>query len=231
MWSHRTSQKDVAPPPSGKAPPQMVSKEQYDDLAKKYQELLLASKNTTNPIEVIDVKKEQQIAPQVGARTNIDPSELVNHLDSALKDAAPSMGVVDALKEEPKKGPPMPTSLAVQQVNHTDDIDEQILQLREVATLIKVNKFENALIILKDLENSKEKQIVVRAKLMLGDLLFRESQFDLAMQAYEDIIKNHAYSGLVVKALGKLVACAEKLKQPEKQAKYYSLLHDFFEAA
>ena len=95
---------------------------------------------------------------------------------------------------------------------------------------MKVNKFDNALAILKDLETSKEKQIVVRAKLALGDLLFKQGEFDLAMQAYEDIIKNYAFSGLVVKALGKLIACSEKLKQPEKQAKYYSLLHDFFDA-
>jgi TolA-binding protein len=222
----------------------MVAKEQYDEMAKKYQDLLAISKNQIatselkeTPKEVIkeqrevkpELKNEKQIAPITGSATNLDPSELVNHLDKALTDAPPTMGV-DALKEEPKKGPPVPNSMAVQQVNHSDDVDEQIVQLREAATLVKVNKFDNALAILKDLESSKEKQIVVRAKLMLGDLLFQQGEFDLAMQAYEDIVKNYAFSGLVVKALGKLVACTEKLKQPEKQAKYYSLLHDFFEA-
>lgn len=240
LWSHRTSDSKPVETP-------MVSKEQYDELAKKYQDLLNASKNQitgseqkekevikdapkeiAKPIEK-EAKVEKQMAPATAAATNLDPSELVNHLDKALSDAPPTMGV-DALKEEPKKGPPVPNSMAVQQVNHTDDVDEQIVQLREAATLVKVNKFDNALAILKDLESSKEKQIVVRAKLMLGDLLFQQGEFDLAMQAYEDIIKNYAFSGLVVKALGKLVACSEKLKQPEKQAKYYSLLHDFFEA-
>lgn len=221
-----------------KVAPQMVSKEQYDELAKKYQDLINSSKNQiisseakTNieTAQTTPTEAKEQLKPAAAVATNLDPSELVNHLDKALSDVSPTIGV-DALKEDTKKGPPVPSSMAIQQINHTDDIDEQIIQLREAATLVKVNKFENALAILKDLETSKEKQIMVRAKLMLGDLLFQQGEFDLAMQAYEDIIKNHAFSGLVVKALGKLVACSEKLKQPEKQAKYYSLLHDFFEA-
>lgn len=228
LWSRRGND-------AVKAEPQMVSKEQYDELAKKYQDLVNASKNqvaavtaTTTPEQLKELPKDQ-LQPSSATTTSIDPSELVNHLDKAITDGTPTIGV-DALKEESKKGPPVPNSLAVQQVNHTDDIDEQIIQLREATTLVKVNKFDSALAILKDLETSKEKQIVVRAKLMLGDLLFQQGEFDLAMQSYEDIIKQHAFSGLVIKALGKLVACSEKLKQPEKQAKYYSLLHDFFEA-
>jgi TolA-binding protein len=223
LWSHRTNKKIDS---------QMVSKEQYDELAKKYQDLLTTSKehiSVPQVTETKDIKEAGQVKPENTLTTNIDPSELVNHLDKALNDASPTIGV-DALQEVAKKGPPVPNSMGVQQVNHTDDIDEQMIQLKEASTLVKVNKFENALAVLKDLETSKEKQIVVRAKLMLGDLLFQQGEFDLAMQAYEDIIKNYAFSGLVIKALGKLVVCSEKLKQPDKQAKYYSLLHDFFEA-
>jgi TolA-binding protein len=230
LWSRRTVDQVEK-----KSESQVVSKEQYDELAKKYQDLLGTSKNQMTaasapaPAPAPEKTEVTQLKPENTVATSIDPSELVNHLDKALSDAPATMGV-DALKEETKKGPPLPNSISVQQVNHTDDIDEQIIQLREAATLVKVNKFENALALIKDLETSKEKQIVVRAKLMLGDLLFQQGEFDLAMQAYEDIIKNYAFSGLVVKALGKLVACSEKLKQPEKQARYYSLLHDFFEA-
>ena len=115
-------------------------------------------------------------------------------------------------------------------LNNTDEIDDQISKLRSAQELIRVNKFEAALIILKELEGSKEKQIVVRSKLMLGDLLFNQGEYDLASQVYEEIIGKYAFSGFIIKALGKLVVCSEKLKQPEKQAKYYSLLHDFFEA-
>lgn len=221
----------------------MVPKEQYDELARKYQELLNQSKQlakTEVPPPAVTAapeaakKMDAQAKPEVGATTSIDPSELVSHIDKAIPDAAAAADSVDALKPEAaaskSTGPAVPTSMGVEHVNNTDDVDEQITRLREVGDLVRVNKFDNALTILKDLENSKEKQIVVRAKIMLGDLLFNQGEYDLASQVYEEIIKKYAFSGYVLKALGKLVACSEKLKQPEKQAKYYSLLHDFFEA-
>lgn len=237
LLSHRGETVDSYQQGSGSSSA-MVPREQYDELARKYQELLNLSKNQIAKNEVpasnanATVDANAQTKPSVGAPTNLDPSELVNSIDRAIPDNA-SPDSVDALKPEGQafeKGPALPGSMGVQQVNNTDDIDDQILRLREVSDLIKVNKFENALTILKELENSSEKQIVVRAKMMLGDLLFNQGEFDLASQVYEEVIKKYAFSGHVLKALGKLVACSEKLKQPEKQAKYYSLLHDFFEA-
>lgn len=225
--------------------PTTVPKEQYDELVRKYQELLNQSKNQdsnkSNSVASAETKSEssnkgeQQVKPQISQATTIDPSELVNHLDQSVPDAKSSPDAVDALSVEAKKvekkvGPPLPNSMAVEHVNNSDDIDDQIVRLREAQDLIKVNKFEQSLAILKELEGSKEKQIVVRAKVMLGDLLFNQGEYDLAMQVYEEIIKKYSFSGYVLKSLGRLVACSEKLKQTEKQAKYYSLLHDFFEA-
>ena len=218
-----------------------VSKAQYDELARKYQELLNLSKNqvaqnspTTLVTQEHNSNSTEQVKPQVGASSVIDPSELVNRIDATIVDTV-NIDSVDALNSEAKsnlnKGPPMPNSVGVQDVNNTDDTDDQIVKLREAQDLVKTNNFEKALTILKELENSKEKQIVVRSKIMLGDLLFNQGEFDLASQVYEEIVKKHAFSGFVLKALGKLVSCSEKLKQPEKQAKYYSLLHDFFEAS
>jgi TolA-binding protein len=248
LLSHRGQTVDSVQQGQSTAPMAMVPKEQYDELARKYQELINLSKNqlakTEAPAVVApesapvvaphNIDSNVQTKPEVGASTAIDPSELVNRIDKAIPDTA-ALDSVDALKSETRqgaeKGPPVPTSMGVQHVNNTDDIDEQITRLREVQELVKVNKFDNALTLLKELENSKEKQIVVRAKMMLGDLLFNQGEFDLASQVYEEVIKKYAFSGHVLKALGKLVACSEKLKQPEKQAKYYSLLHDFFEAS
>ncbi len=242
LWSRRTQVNSVQQS-EGSAPVTMVPKEQYDELARKYQELLNQSKQQISKTEaqapvaatsIEEKKSEVQAKPEVGTTTSIDPSDLVNRIDKAIPDTA-SADTVDALRPEAKTekatGPAVPTSMGVEHVNATDDIDEQIIRLREAQDLVRVNKFENALTILKDLENSKERQIVVRAKIMLGDLLFNQGEYDLASQVYEEIIKKYAFSGYVLKALGKLVACNEKLKQPEKQAKYYSLLHDFFEAS
>ena len=221
-----------------------VPREQYDEVVRKYQELLAETKNmkksTAQPVEEVKVAEEtnSQLKPEA-PQTNIDPSELVNHIDQAVPDQKSPTEGVDVIGSQPapkvvdnaKANPPVPESMGVQHVNNTDDIDDQITRLREAENLIKVNKFENALTILKELEGSKEKQIAVRAKIMLGDLLFGQGEYDLAMQVYEEVVKKYAFSGYVLKALGKLVACSEKLKLPEKQAKYYSLLHDFFEAS
>ncbi len=249
MWLHRGQTVDSVQGGESTATKNtaMVPKEQYDELVRKYQDLLNSSKQKSSA-EVSqramtadltsdvkgDVKKEDtQTKPELGMSSAIDPSELVNHIDKAIPDSAIAESV-DSLSSdkagEKSLGPIVPTSLGVQQVNATDDIDDQISKLREVQELIKVNKFENALTLLKELENSKEKQIVVRAKIMLGDLLFTQGEFDLASQVYEEVVKKYAFSGYVLKALGRLVSCSEKLKQPDKQAKYYSLLHDFFEA-
>ncbi len=244
LWLHRGQSVDSVQRGETASPNAQVSqvpKEQYDELARKYQELLNLSKTqpqaqapvSTGPVTPV-ADPNAQAKPEVGASTALDPSELVNRIDSAIPDTA-KIDSVDALNSEVKtsgyKGPPEPTSMGVQHVNNTDDIDDQISRLREVQELVKVNKFENALMVLKELENSKEKQIVVRAKMMLGDLLFNQGEYDLASQVYEEVITKYAFSGSVLKALGKLAACSEKLKQPEKQAKYYSLLHDFFEAS
>jgi TolA-binding protein len=240
LWSHRQSASGTSNDiKEENQEAKFVSKEQYDELARKYQELLNTTKEKVdnkvvkaeaNPVAAEPTKDGMR--PEVATTTTLDPGDIVNKIDQAVPDAKPE-GVElnsDAKPSIAKQGPPIPETMGVQHVNLTDDVDDQIVKLREATDLIKVNKFENALVILKELENSKEKQVVVRAKIMLGDLLFSEGEYDLAMQVYEEVIKKYAFSGYVLKALGKLVACSEKLKQPEKQAKYYSLLHDFFEA-
>ena len=50
------------------------------------------------------------------------------------------------------------------------------------------------------------------------------------MQIFEEIIEKDAFSGTVIKALGRLIVCSEKLKLEKKKERYYSLLHDFFES-
>lgn len=233
LWSRRDNTTDV----NKSDAPRMVPKEQYDELARKYQELLETSKAKMPIAPAVETAKttteEVQVQPKTAEVTNLDPGELVNKIDQAIPDQ--HADGVDALgaetnKEVAKAGPKIPETMGIEHVNNTDDIDEQIVKLREVEDLVKVNKFENALLILRELENSKEKQIVVRSKMMLGDLLFSQGEYDLALQVYEEVIKKYAFSGYVIKALGKLVACSEKLKQPDKQAKYYSLLHDIFES-
>lgn len=235
LWLHRDQTVDSALSDGAQSRSGTVLKDQYDELARKYNDLLSQSKNlkaaeaASAPIVVAN--HNDQARPSLAEETHLDPSELVNRIDSAIPDIANFDGADVGSVKSQTPGPAVPASMGVKTVNNTDEIDDQISRLREVQELVKVNKFEQALMILKELEASSEKQIVVRAKMMLGDLLFNQGEYDLSSQVYEEIINKYAFSGFVIKALGKLVVCSEKLKQPEKQAKYYSLLHDFFEAS
>ena len=40
----------------------------------------------------------------------------------------------------------------------------------------------------------------------------------------------YAFSGVIIKTLGRLITCAEKLKLSKKKDVYFSILHDFFDA-
>ena len=111
----------------------------------------------------------------------------------------------------------------------SDSIESEINKLREAEGYIAQNKFNDGLNLLKEVENSTSRQVRVRAKFLLGEILFKQKEFDLAMQVFEEIISKDAFSGMVLKSLGRLIICAEKLKQEKKQQQYYSILHDFFE--
>ncbi|MGZ3789895.1 MAG: hypothetical protein ACXVLQ_15255, partial [Bacteriovorax sp.] len=101
LWLHRGQTVDSVQQGESNAKVTMVPKEQYDELARKYQELLNQSKQLAK-IEVPSApeapkKEEAQTKPEVGGATSIDPSELVNHIDKAIPDAA-TVDAVDALK-------------------------------------------------------------------------------------------------------------------------------------
>ena len=59
---------------------------------------------------------------------------------------------------------------------------------------------------------------------------FYAGRVRLAMQLFRRDSTNYAFSGVVYKALGRLIACSEKLKLAQKKDKHFSYLHDFFEA-
>jgi len=92
---------------------------------------------------------------------------------------------------------------------------------------IAVGNFDQATNYLKQLENSGNRQVQVRAKFLLGEMYFTQKEYDLALQIFEDIIKNYSFSGVVIKALNKLEACSKNLNLPKKQERYHSM-HNFF---
>ncbi|WP_417335588.1 tetratricopeptide repeat protein [Halobacteriovorax marinus] len=198
---------------------QSVPKEQYEQLQRKYNELLAKSKSTPVPVE--------QQAPQLSSE------EIVNQLSQA-KESSDLVETVDVFSGEPiaKKVNSIDSRATVAPVVvPPSEIEAQIISLERARALSSQNKFDQSLTILKELEKSNVRQIKVRAKFEIGELLFIQGEFDLAMQVFEEIIHREAFSGVVLKVLGRLIVCSEKLKLSKKKQKYYSILHDFFEQA
>ncbi len=199
------------------APSETVSRVQYDQLLKKYEML---------------AKEKQLAAPKKApakAFAGQNPSDIVNALNSAK--AQPELvETVDVFGKKGIADSMQAPSIAATNISDSQ-VENQILKLNKASALIEQNKLDAGLSLLKELENSPVRQIRVRAKFYLGELLFIQGEFDLAMQVYEEIIQRDAFSGIVIKVLGRLIVCSEKLKLKKKQQKYYSILHDFFESA
>lgn len=198
-----------------------VSKAQYDELLKKYERLQKGSRieNTKDP------KAMNQMLNQMESSNQEQLLADLNNVSDKSPDLAETVDVFAKTQEAGNTAVMTagPSALDPQMV------EGQIEQIRKASTLIRENKLDAGLRIVKTLESSPIRQISVRAKYLLGEILFRQGEFDLAMQMYEEILKKHAFSGVVIKSLGRLIVCAEKLKIDAKKEKYYSILHDFFE--
>ena len=109
-------------------------------------------------------------------------------------------------------------------------LSDQMGKLDHIRQLMDQKRFEDAFLNAKKLESSSNKQIKARAAFLKGEILFQQNEYDLAMQLLEEMIEKYAFSGMVLIALRRLVVCAEKLKLENKKKRYYSILHDFFEA-
>ena len=216
MFSHRALLGEDAK--KGSAPKNMVPREQYDALLKKYEAL---------------VNDKQIAAAKTNKKVDLNRPEILDALSNAQEPAlAETVNVFDetAMAKMPvAKG----VSKIAPQIDvelNPDAIEKEIGLIREAQEFVVQNKFNNAMENLKALEKSPVKQIRVNAKFLVGEILFKQQEYDLALQVFEEIITQNAFSGVVIKSLGRLIVCAEKLKLAEKQQRYHSLLHDFFEA-
>ncbi len=213
------------------APPQAmatVPKSQYDELLKRYEFAMNQQKMDrarTGPVT------GQPLASPETSPSSEDPTDLINELsrnnDPAAAETIDVYGQVTAgTSVGLTRSKPI---IAIKDVSGIQ-IEREVKILKLANEFVDMNKFDAALTRVKELENSPIEQIQVRAKFLLGEILFRQGEFDLAMQMYEEIVNEHAFSGIILKTLGRLIVCSEKLKVKSKQEKYYSILHDFFQS-
>ncbi len=204
-----------------KSPPLTVSKEQYDQLLKKYEVLL---------------KQGQKSSTTAGIKTN-DLDQIAKDLEGSNLKLSPRGKIelaetVDVFGQKTMVKKQIPSSAMGTSV---DDKMRQLIsteaqQIIKARGLVYQNQHDAAMNLLVNLENSSSRQVQVRAKYLIGEVLFNQGSYDQAMQVFEGIIENYAFSGVVFHALTKLVACTHKLKLTEKYQRYYSMLHDIFQS-
>lgn len=199
-----------------------VPKSQFDALNKKYEALL-----KERQMENVQEGDANQMMNQMEA--NQDPSDVVDKI-SKVKPSNDLAETVDVFQQTNNVST---AALPVKPMS-TGEIDgalieDHITKVRKAEKLVAQNKYDASINLIKELEKSPVRQVVVRAKFLMGEILFGQGEYDLALQVYEEILENHAFSGLVIKTLGRLIVCSDKLKLAGKQEKYYSILHDFFE--
>jgi len=202
-----------------------VPKVQYDQLMTKYEKLLKVVREKESDGEVVvDAEAESGVENKKyppSDKLSALKDDLVNSNGVALNDT------VDVFSDGSGANQKIAPAANLDSLT----VETQIVQLRKALKLVEQKKFNQAIGYLKDLENSSVLQIKVRAKYQVGEMLFFQQEYDLAMQVYEDIIANYAFSGVVLKTLGRLIECSNKLKLGKKQEQYYSVLMKFFEAS
>lgn len=193
-----------------------VSREDHLKLQKRFDEL--AERYSHLQAELASQSQGEMLS-ELG---KVPAPELAETVDVFAKQQSPVMPKAEAKSQ---------TAGLVMSSNDIDPdlVEEHISILRKSQVLISQNRFDEGLREIKKIENSPVRQIRVRAKFNLGEILFNQQEFDLALQIYEEIIKQEAFSGIVLKTLGRLIVCTENLKLTQKRDTYFSILNDFFE--
>jgi tetratricopeptide (TPR) repeat protein len=192
---------------------QYVSRDQYEALLRKYEAL----KN-----EKVEANMDSD------SYVNHNADELINQLDQSKN----QLQTVDAFQTKPKlqSRPNVIASTPVIVDKPVSYQEAQVLveKYQDAVNLTAKGSLDQALKIFQELERSGLDQVRVRSKFNIGEILYRQNEFDLAMQVYESLLQTHAFSGLVLQSLERLVDCAQKLGLEQKSLEYKSFLNDVF---
>lgn len=181
-----------------------VSREKYDELLLKYEKLS---------------KKYEELKERPAGSKN----SLIDELKSSPVNTSSKATDSETVDLFPDSPPPQTTPLKV-----PDDIASQLELFRRGVSLKSVNRGE-ATKIFQELEAKAIPVIKVRAKYEVGSMLLENSQFDLALQVFEEIITKYSHSGVVIDALKGATVAADKLSIVNKKEQYASMLGDVFE--
>lgn len=185
-----------------------VPRSQYDQLLVKYEELS---------------KKYEALKEN----PNEGKSSLVDEIQkSKSENFANTSGNVET---ETVNLFPQNTVTSSEPLSAPKDLEEELALYRKGISLKPTNPGE-ATKIFQQIESSSSPAVKARAKFQLGELMFAQKQYDLALQVFEEIINKQAQSGVVLDALRFAVICSDKLGIKNKRDQYSSMLNDVFEA-
>ncbi|MBF0298888.1 MAG: hypothetical protein HQK51_09225 [Oligoflexia bacterium] len=192
---------------------EVVSKAQYDELLVKHQRLL---RNAREKGVMLEEDKDNSSSESMSlSKEDNSISEKNNETDSLIEgvEATAAMATTS-------------TSTSTSPKNHLSDdtqLENEIAELTKALEMLANKRYSNAMKSLQTIENSKFKQIKVRAKFYVGEILLLQKEYDLAMQVYEDIANKYAFSSMTLRALDRVALCAKKLSLKDKYEKYASL--------
>lgn len=206
--------------------PNKVSKAQYEKLMTKYETLLKRHRESQwfgkKPGEY--GRKSEKIVNDLGRiRPKIELAETIDLFGKPVIDEKEKEEHLELVKIRE-----MPTFVGIE--GPTRSLQEEIENLIRARSYVERRKLNKAMDLLKKLDKSKDAQIRVRAKFYIGEVLFIQEEYDLAMQVFEEIISKHAFSAMTIRSLDRLVECSKKLELSKKERRYYSILKDIFKS-
>lgn len=190
----------------------VVPRSEYDKLMSKHIELSKKYQAVT----------KSSADPNSMNQTEISPNEIQKNTPSGLDANIDSVDVFAEVNKVQNNPAPAFSESSIQ------DTDQEVSLIKRAILLKNSSKPDQALKIFQALETSNTLQVKVRAKFYIGEILLEKKQYDLAMQSFESIVNNHAFSGMVIDSLRHLITCTDQLGIVDKKQKYLLMLRDVF---
>jgi len=155
---------------------QTVPKAQYDVLLSKYEKLLNEGRDAGGKEATVEAASTQgQNAEAVSPEVSKEKAELIE-----------TVNLFDEKNSAPKELDSRVKNDEFNSGAYQDGVVEnQILELRKATALVDQNKVDQAIAKLKTLEESVVPQVKVVSKFLIGELLFKQGEYDLSMQIFE----------------------------------------------
>lgn len=212
-----TAEKADLADPSANPPANTVSRGEYEDLLRRYEDLSHKYAQSKENEATFKVEKDKNaIDPRDAASQKAQLVETVDIFEGqAPAKTAEATSVVEAVA-------------MAEAIDNPGATEAEILKIRQAKGLMESKSYDKALELLQPMEQTTNRQIRVRVKTMIAKLLMTQNEYDLAMQVFEEVIQKYAFSGHTLEALQGLVTCTEKLNMTKKREQYYSILNDVF---